>query len=339
MYFSSDAGGRFHIWRQRFPDGKTEQVTSGATEEEGVAVAPDGASLITSGGLRESTLWVRDSKGERQISSQGYAEYPRFSRDGKKLYYLLRRSVSGQFFSEELRVADLETDRSERLLPDTLVSGYDVSSDGPEVVFSATDAENRSHLWLASLDSGFPPRQFVSPVSEDEPHWDSAGYIYFRAAEGKLNFLYRMKRDGSERLRLLPDPILDFNGVSPDGRWAVVGQAIGQGLTAHFVASPLAGGAPVVVCAGYCVAEWSPDGRTFSVVMDTMDGTETLVAPVSGAKSLPALPPAGIGTRVDMESIAGAKVVDGAILCGPKPGLSASLHPDVHRNLYRVALQ
>jgi Tol biopolymer transport system component len=29
MYFSSDTGGIFHIWRQHFPDGQPQQVTSG----------------------------------------------------------------------------------------------------------------------------------------------------------------------------------------------------------------------------------------------------------------------------------------------------------------------
>ena len=211
MYFSSSASGRFHIWRQRFPDGEPQQLTSGATEEEGIAVTPDGSSLITSVGLTQSTLWVRDAKDERQISSEGFAEFPNFSRDGNKLYYLVhRKDVSGQSSSRELWVADLETGHSARLLPDTLVSDYDVSPDGTQVVFSATDSENRLHLWLASLNSDFPPRQFISPANEDQPRWDSTGYIYFRAAEGKLNFLYRMRPDGSQ-VKLLPNPILDFS--------------------------------------------------------------------------------------------------------------------------------
>jgi Tol biopolymer transport system component/DNA-binding winged helix-turn-helix (wHTH) protein len=340
MYFSSDAGGRFHIWRQRFPDGELQQVTSGATEEEGIAVTPDGASLITSGGLTESTLWVRDAKGERQISSEGYAEFPKFSRDGKKLYYLVyHQGVSGQSSGGELWVADLETGRRVRLLPDTLVSDYDVSPDGAQVVFSAADSENRSHLWLASLNFGFPPRQFASAVNEDEPHWDSAGYIYFRAAEGTLNFLYRMRQDGSERVRLLPDPILDIEAISTNGRWAIVGQAKGRDPTAQTLASPLDGGTSVTVCPGYCQAQWTPDGKAFSVIMGTVAGTETLIVPVSGAKNLPSLPPAGIASSAEMHSIRGAKVVDEAILWGPKSGLSATLHQDVHRNLYRVALR
>ena len=338
MYFSSNAGGRFHIWRQRFPDGEPQQVTSGATEEEGIAVAPDGASLITSLGISVSTLWVRDAGGERQISSEGYAEFPKFSRDGKKLYYLVyRQGASGQSSGGELWLADLETGRRERLLPNTLVSDYDVSPDGAEVVFSAADAENRSHLWLASLNFGFPPRQFVSPVNEDEPHWDSAGYICFRAAEGTLNFLYRMRPDGSERVRLLPDAILDIQALSPDGRWAIAAQAKGQ--TGRILASPLDGGTPVMVCHGYCQAQWTADGKSFGVIMGTTVGTETLLAPVSSATNLPLLPAAGIASSADMHSIRGAKVVDGAILWGPKPELSATLRKDVHRNLYRVALQ
>lgn len=338
MYFSSNAGGRFHIWRQRFPDGEPQQVTSGATEEEGIAVAPDGASLITSVGLTQSTLWVRDAKGERQISSEGYAEFPKFSRDGKKLYYLLYRpGFSGQSPSGELWVANLETGHRERLVPDILVSDYDVSPDGTGIVFSTTDGENRSRLWLASLNFSFPPREFVSRVNEDQPHWDSDGYIYFRAADGTLNFLYRMRPDGGERVRLLTDPIFDIQGISPDGRWAIVAQ--GKGQTGRILASPLDSGSPVAVCHGYCEAQWTPDGKSFGVIMSTNVGTETLVVPVSPSKNLPSLPSAGIASSADMHSIRGAKVVEGAILWGPKPGLSATLHQDVHRNLYTVALQ
>jgi eukaryotic-like serine/threonine-protein kinase len=340
MYFSSNAGGRFHIWRQHFPEGEPQQVTSGVTEEEGIAMAPDGASLITSSGLTESTLWVRDTKGERQISSDGYAQFPKFSRDGKKLYFLLfRQPVSTQPSSGELWAADLETERRERLLPDILLSDYDVSSDGSEVVFSLADPEHRSHLWLASLNFGFPPRQFVSPVNEDQPRWGSEGNIYFRAAEDKSNSLYRMKKDGSERVKVLHDPILDLQALSPDGRWVISAQPASSGPAGRIMASPLDGGLPVTICPGYCAAQWTPDEKSFTVAMGTKLGTQTLVAPVSPATHLPQWPAAGVASSAGMHSIKGAKILDGYILLGPKPGLSATLHQDVHRNLYRVALQ
>jgi len=65
MFFSSNAGaGAFHIWRQRFPDGKPEQLTSGPTFEDGIAISPDGKSLITSVGVSSGTVTVHDRSGE-----------------------------------------------------------------------------------------------------------------------------------------------------------------------------------------------------------------------------------------------------------------------------------
>jgi hypothetical protein len=42
MYFTANPDGVNHIWRQRFPDGQSEQITSGPMEEEGMAMAQDG---------------------------------------------------------------------------------------------------------------------------------------------------------------------------------------------------------------------------------------------------------------------------------------------------------
>ena len=66
IYVSSNEGGHFHIWRQRFPDGPPEQVTSGTTEEEGIAMSSDGKSLLTSVGVTDNTIWIHDGSGDRQ---------------------------------------------------------------------------------------------------------------------------------------------------------------------------------------------------------------------------------------------------------------------------------
>jgi Tol biopolymer transport system component len=89
MYFTSDHGGVNHIWRQRFPDGQPEQITSGPTEEEGVAMAADGRSFVTAVALQNTSLWVHDAKGERQISLEGNGYNARFTPDGKKLCYMI----------------------------------------------------------------------------------------------------------------------------------------------------------------------------------------------------------------------------------------------------------
>ena len=113
MYFTADAGDGFHAWRQRFPDGAPEQLTAGPTEEEGLAVAPDGRSLVTSVGLSQRSVWLHDDRGERQISLEGYASWPLLSADGRKLLYRVTRSSGGSGLTpSELHVADLATGRA-----------------------------------------------------------------------------------------------------------------------------------------------------------------------------------------------------------------------------------
>ena len=98
MYLSSSAGGAFHIWRQRFHESgapaEPEQITSGPTAEEGIAMAPDGRSFITAVSLKQqSSVWLRDSRGERPVSLEGHAHQPKFTPDGKRLLYAVQKSV------------------------------------------------------------------------------------------------------------------------------------------------------------------------------------------------------------------------------------------------------
>src|SRR5262249_14697719 len=92
MYFSTNAGSGTHIWRQRYPDGTPEQVTFGVTEEQGIQFDPDGRSFVTAIGNRQSTIWIHDSRGERQVTSERFVFLPSISADAKKLYYLVRRA-------------------------------------------------------------------------------------------------------------------------------------------------------------------------------------------------------------------------------------------------------
>ena len=174
MYFSAKVNGVFHLWRQRPPDGTPEQLTSGPTEEEGVAVAPDGRSLFTSLGTVQSAVWVHDARGDHEVSGEGNAFVPSgppvvsqpFSADGRKLLYLVRqgmRHVGVDQRSGALWMVDLESERRTPLFPGFDVTAYDLSRDGTRVVFSALDDLGRSHLWLGRLDGQLPPRQ--SPPS------------------------------------------------------------------------------------------------------------------------------------------------------------------------------
>jgi Tol biopolymer transport system component len=351
MYFSSDAGGRFHIWRQRFPDGVLQQLTSGATEEEGIAVAPDGRSLITSVGLVQSTIMLHDAKGERQVSSASYAEGPRFSHDGKYLFYVVpahgaagHEYVKGEVsrVNGELFRVNLETGANEHLLPGFPIRGYTLSADGKRVVFSAVDPQGRVRLWIADLDLRFSPRQFPTLVDEDEPNFDENGNIYFRAAEGGSNFLYRMRGDGSDREKALPNSILGYLGVSPDGRWAILYQASPKGgASSETVAAPLSGAAPVTICHTVCDAMWGDEGKILAIHGFALGADRTVLLPVAPSGGMPPFPPERLNLDPSsrLETMKGAKIVDKLIVPAPTSTQYAWMSQSVHRNLYRIPLR
>src|SRR6195256_236887 len=112
IYLSVHTEDNFHVWRERFPEGTPEQITSGPTEEEGIALAPDGRSLITSIGLRQRIVSIHNATGDRQVSLEGYAYLPTISPGGDKLYYRILRGGTSPFLgASEMWTADLDSAR------------------------------------------------------------------------------------------------------------------------------------------------------------------------------------------------------------------------------------
>ena len=152
MYFTSNAVGANHIWRQRFPDGEPEQITAGPTAEEGIAMAPDGRSLVTAVSTLGASLWLQDSSGERQISVEGNAANPVFTPDGSKLLYRVVKEQPSEYAyyrdPGEVMVADLRSGRVEPVVPGFRVLNFDISRDGRQVVMEAPD-DARSQPALA----------------------------------------------------------------------------------------------------------------------------------------------------------------------------------------------
>jgi eukaryotic-like serine/threonine-protein kinase len=344
MYVSSDAGGAFHIWRQRFPDGAPEQITSGPAEETGIAMAPNGRSLITSVGTTEQTIWVHDSTGDHQMSSQGYAASPLFSPDGTKVYYLVgRHGPSDLQQNGELSVVDLRSGQVERLLPGFAVVSYAISPDGKRVVFEAPGSADKAGLWLASLDQRFSPRKISSSSKGHDPYYGPTGDLYFVAAEGNLTFLYRMNEDGSGRQKVLPEPVMTFMGISPDGQWAIARTAVANAETpVKAQAFPLRGGPPRPLCPNLCSVDWTHDGKFLLLSLPAMDSrreqARTFFIPIRAGTALSALPTSGVKSQADLVGLKGVVAVDGTISPGPNSSVYAFTESSSHRNLYRVPL-
>jgi DNA-binding winged helix-turn-helix (wHTH) protein/Tol biopolymer transport system component len=344
MYFTGGVGSN-HIWRQPFPDGEIEQVTSGPTDERGIAISGDGRSLITSIGIRESGLWMHDQQGEHLLSFEGYALWPTFSRDGRLLYYIRRESPES---AGELWAINMSSRKSQPIVQGFSIASYSVSPDGPQIVFQALAPNGASQIWLASSDRKSEPRMLASS-GEDSPGFGPDGEIVFRASENGKNYLYKMGADGSGRSKVLSSPVENLLGMSPDGLWAISIISVNGDVhpTAMF-AVPIQGGAPKRICPAACVARWSPDGARFFVKPWLETIQKAVVIPVPRGKSLPDLPVTGIRTVADAAALPGATMIDlsnldpsvqsGNFAPGLAPIAFAYARTVVHRNLFQVPL-
>jgi serine/threonine protein kinase/WD40 repeat protein len=332
----------FHIWRQRFPQGQPEQLTFGPTSQEGIAMAPDGKSLITAVGSEDSMVWMHDKDGDHQISSEGFASSPQFSSDGRKLYFLL---ANGQTRDHELWSDDLVSGKMEQVLKgypmenDPLMQNYSISRDGKEVAFVMKDKSGRSSLWIAPTSRRSSPVHLSSAAVEDSPFFLPNGDLIFRAIEGGSNFIYRMKADGTARRKITPEYILDINSVSPDGRWVVAAssRSSDEDNPASVRAFAVDGSAAEPVCFRWCYFRWDTTGKSAYLFFPGLS-QDTYSIPVIHDLGLPKIPPAGFA---GIEDIPNAKT-NAAIPWFVESALSRSVYAysrvNTRRNLYRIPL-
>jgi hypothetical protein len=261
IYLTSNAVGGNHIWRQRFPGGKPEQI----------AMSPDGGSIITAVALENSSLWLHDAKGERQIQIEGNPSQPKFTPDATKLVYRIVKEPPSEYAwyrdSGEVRVVDLSTGRGESVVRGLQAFDYDLSKDGKQVVLQTVGPDAKPQFWLAPLDHSSPPKQ-IPNAEGGFPRFLPNGDILFRRTEGSsalgtTGIMYKIRPDGSGLQKALDAPILIPISTSPDGKWF---QAWAPLASTGFPASqlfPLDGGRPVHVATATGFT-WSPDARYVS---------------------------------------------------------------------------
>jgi Tol biopolymer transport system component len=336
MYVTSNTAGANHIWRQRFPDGQPEQVTSGPTEEEGIAMAPDGRSFVTTVAVQSASVWLHDASGERQISLEGNAVDAMFTPDGKKLIYKIARSLGRYPLAGELRVADLDTRRSEVLLRGVQALDYDVSADGRQIVVEAADRDGTSRLWLAAIDGRSPQRQ-IPNVQGRQPRFGPDGEILFRRSEGDATFVYRVRADGTAMRKAIAQPIPILGDVSRDGRWIIGWSGRPGNAGSAWQAFPLDGGPPVVI--GSSIQwDWSPAGDSVSLSGSPIAEGRTYVVPLAAGEGVPLMLRGDVWSERDIAGLPGARRIDAVAV----PGLSADVYAfyrkTTQRNVYRIPI-
>ncbi|HEY8131110.1 MAG TPA: protein kinase [Thermoanaerobaculia bacterium] len=337
MYLTSEAGGANHIWRQRFPDGVPEQITSGPTEEEGVAMAPDGRSLVTAVSLASVSAWIHDASGERPISLEGNTTDPKFSRDGGQVFYrIVKRTPNERRYmgaeSGEVWTMDLRSGRTQRVVSGMQVVDYDISADGRQLVIETAASGGKPQLWIAPLDRRSPPR-LIPDVAGRTPRFGSTGEVFFQDS----GITYRVGPDGKDLRKATAEETVLFTDVSPDGGWIVAWSPIPGGMGSH--AFPMNGGPAVRITGTYIMWEWSPDGRSIALSGPPISEGRSYIIPVPAGRSLPELPAEGLRSEEDVASLPGARRVDvQGLVPGASPDVYAFYRGATHRNLYRVPI-
>ena len=161
LYFECRRARHPHL-ATAFPGRHARTDHERTMEEDGIAMAPDGHSFITSVGAEERTVWMHDPQGDHQISSEGYAHSASLSSDGARLFYMMARSGSDVDRGNELWVFDLHSGQASKALPGIAVVDYSLSRDGKRVVYEVRNDDGSHLLWSASLDHRFTPKELAN---------------------------------------------------------------------------------------------------------------------------------------------------------------------------------
>jgi eukaryotic-like serine/threonine-protein kinase len=273
--------------------------------QPGLAMAPDGRSFVTAVALQNSSLWVHDAKGERQISLEGNGYNPKFTPDGKKLCYLIVKQAPNEFAwyrnPGELRIADLQSGRSEPLVRGFPVLDYDISADGQQVVMGTTDREGKPRLWVVPFDRSSPPVQ-IPNVEGGHPKFGPGGDIFFRHVEEMSTFVYRVHPDGTGLRKALTEPVFLLTAVPPDGRWIVAWAPLPGNGSPSIQAFPLDGGPPIQI-GNFLFPSWSLDGRSVFIA--------GYLIPLPPGEALPRIPAGGFHSDEEIAHLPGARRIDG----------------------------
>jgi hypothetical protein len=347
MYFTVSVNGARHLWRQAYPGGNPEQITTGPTEEEGVVVEPGGRSVLTALGKRENSIGLHEANRDRVLVSEGEIlgwrvgenSPPCFSPDGKFIYYLARQR---QGILPELWRVETSSARREAVFPGVPMNEYDLSPDGKEIFYSEISPSATNELHLARLDGSSPPVRI--PVSGALlPRFGPHSRLLIVRKEGHSNYLVSMNRDGSDLHRAIADPIIDDLHFSPSRDWVETIVAPPGGPKMFIGAFPLNGGPSREFCSeGPCFPVWSSDGKWLLLYVgqnSEADAARSLAIPLSPGKTMPDLPAGGIRPSTDSKAFPGSFYVDGvSFIAGSSPFRYAYLDNRDHRDIYRISL-
>ena len=291
VYFSSPRGGGLNIWRLPVtadgrPDGRLEQITTGAGQDVEAALSADGTRLAFAILRQNADLWrlplAPDSSRplgppERLVSSTREDSRGAWSPDGRTIAFNSDRSGEMNIWLRSLQ------EGSERAL--TTGPGGDFqprfSPDGSSVVFFSSRAGS-ADIWSADAATGALTQLTKSGAMDANPCYSPDGSkVAYQSDEGGRLEVWIMGARGEAPKALTRSGVSGhFLRFTRDGS-AVVFMAAGS--TGHLMAVPVDGGEPqpfADVTGGSHISFTPDDSR----IADVLGHQTVWLSPVAGGE-------------------------------------------------------
>lgn len=206
------AGG--DLWVMDTELREPKRVTKTAEEERSVLFAPDGQSLLfvsDAGGQTDiwkatradakKPWWLNSNFKLEKVTTDGATKSSlSFSPDGSKLAY-----VSGR---GNLIIGDADGRNPKTIIESWNAPDYDWSPDGKWLVYSISDNDFNSDIWIKPLDGSRAPFNLSRhPYNERDPVWSPDGKViaFIGAREEKdkldIHFVYLRAEDDQRNAR------------------------------------------------------------------------------------------------------------------------------------------
>ena len=160
------------------------------------------------------------------------AEYPHWSPRGKRIAFLKRTNLSGQYWqASELWISDAWAEQSRRLHRGVFYNpNLSWSLDSNFIAFEAYDEFNESYIWAIDWRT----LRLIKLVRGDAPAWSpTANQIAFRRWEEGTDVVYRINIDKTDLTAIARVPIegriVPFSYLNPP-LWSPDGKRIAVGL-------------------------------------------------------------------------------------------------------------
>ena len=234
VYTEKDAGSKVKL---TLNDGMTLPILDQVGEWYHVELPNGDVGWMDVGGIGvfalidDIQLNTATCKHNRTLELIEGAEYPHWSPDGKRLAFLKRTNLSGQYWqASELWISDAWAKKSRRLYRGAFFNPHlSWSLDSNFIAFEAYDEFNESYIWAIDWQT----LRAIKLVQGDAPAWSpTANQIAFRRWEEGIDVIYRINIDKTDLTamarvpidgRIMPFSYLDPPLWSPDGKRIAVG--------------------------------------------------------------------------------------------------------------------